>query len=235
MSKEGQEKGEYYGSNEEDETMRYRDYEYNSTTVDDLIAQSSLTDFSFEAIDFDTKFRSMQTLDSTMNPFDGASLMSKNYEAQSIPSFYGSKETATATEPISFGTQKQNESNFILETIPANVPEKPFYVGPSQFFCTLSLVDLLTTLRMKLNSILEISYLFHQETCHVSSQFLSSLSLSLLTLLTVSLSLSVSQWEGVYLRGSSRCKFELYLWKDSSSYILEGNRLSVSLSLHSLL
>jgi hypothetical protein len=169
MSKQGNdaEKGEYYGSNEEEEGMRYRDYEYNSSSIDDIIAENSLTDFSFEAIDFDTKFRSMQALDSTLNPFDGASLMTSNFDGQSIPSFQGSNKPE-----VSVTTAKRNEPILTFETIPLNVPEKPFYIGPSQFLCTLSLIELLTTLQMKLNSIFEISYIFHQESCHVRSPLL---------------------------------------------------------------
>jgi hypothetical protein len=189
-----------------------------------LEQQHNLYDFSFEAIDLDTKFRSMNT-----NDLDGFHNETNLFRSQQPQKFHPSVTPAATSgkgAPIfhdlsvgnlSKATSSQEATVAKLETI--QIPPKPFYVNSLQFLCQLQLNDLFLRLESKLNSILEISYVFQTEKCCVSHLFLP---------LTCSPDLNV-QWEGVYLRGSSRCKFELNLYKETSGgFVLEGNRLSVS-------
>lgn len=135
----------------------------NYCSVEDILfeQQHNLHDFSFEAVDFDTKFRSMNTLD--------------NYSMSNATLSTGLSEPIYTKFQTSLPSSSNKQS--IVEVIPSNsneyetldVPNKPAILGVSQFLCTLSLIDLINKLQQKLNSIIEISYVFHADTCRVSS------------------------------------------------------------------
>lgn len=129
----------------------------NYCSVEDILfeQQHNLHDFSFEAVDFDTKFRSMNTLEN-------------NYSMNSVgiaePMYTKYQTSIASNKPIVAVTPSVQTNSY--ESL--NVPNKPSYLGVSQFLCTLTLMDLINKLQKKLDSIMEVSYGFHQDACRVS-------------------------------------------------------------------
>lgn len=82
---------------------------------------------------------------------------------------------------------------------PVSVPDEPLYVAVTQFVSDYDIETIISMIEHELNNILEVSYEFYHQKC---------------------------RWEGVYLCGPSRCKFEFNIYKnDSGSYIIEANRI----------
>jgi hypothetical protein len=114
-----------------------------------------------------------------------------NYVATQPPKL--KSERGFSAYPIAKSTTDKNNG-------PVQVPVKPFYIAKTNFLCFLSIVDIISKVEKRLNSILEVSYQFMHNEC---------------------------MWDAVYLRGSSHCKFQIHVFKeDSKSFIIEGNRLS---------
>jgi hypothetical protein len=87
-----------------------------------------------------------------------------------------------------------------IESPNITVPEKPFYMGPTHFLTTLCLTELVSRIDQQLGLFFEASFNFFPDHC---------------------------RWEIVSLRGSSRSKFEICVFRENSeSYVVEGNRLS---------
>jgi hypothetical protein len=162
---------------------------------------------TFDQFDFDPKFRSMQAYET--HSVSGNQVSKYDYSSSSLQS-YGStvqgppqltKEERKSTFPfIEFPPTKAHQ--ILVESSSANivVPEKPFFLGPTQFITTLCLVDLVSKISQKLDEYFEVSYHFFPDQC---------------------------RWEIVILRGSSRSKFEINVFREnSSSFLVEGNRLS---------
>jgi hypothetical protein len=115
-----------------------------------------LNDFgpSYEAVDLDTKYRSMQAIDS-------ASLSSFG-----SPAF-------TPYEPTLLPPQLRKDSA-IYEVQTAkpsigsiSVPEKPFHLGSCHFLYSLSLNSLINSMERKLDHLFEVSYQFFEDQCRV--------------------------------------------------------------------
>lgn len=81
-----------------------------------------------------------------------------------------------------------------------SAPPKPAYVTPSSFLTLLMLSEIVSIIQERLNKVFEVSYEFVPNPC---------------------------QWTCFFLRGSTRCKFELNVYKASATeFLIEGNRLS---------
>jgi len=159
---------------------------------------------AFDQVDFDPKFRSIQAADSHAFSSFGPPLFSK-YEPQSQSQFVQGppqlKKDSFQVPLVEISPSTKTSYQIAIE--PSTfivVPEKPFFLGPAQFITTLCLVDLVSRINQKLDEYFEVSYNFFPDQC---------------------------RWEIVYLRGSSRSKFEVNVYKEnSSSFLVEGNRLS---------
>jgi hypothetical protein len=128
------------------------------------------SDYAFEAVDFDTKFRSMQTVENSQNFLSlqtSTGIRSSKYQSNEPLESMGS-----SIEPYFEIKQSIKPSiEVIIEPSSINVPEKPFYLGPSHIQLSLSLTTLFTRVQEKLNSILEVAYMFHEKSCRVSLSF----------------------------------------------------------------
>lgn len=82
------------------------------------------------------------------------------------------------------------------------VPSRPMCLMKTHFLCYLSILDIISRVEKCLSKLTEVSFQFNKADC---------------------------LFEGICCRGSSQCKFNISLFKDSDSeksYIIEGNRLS---------
>lgn len=98
----------------------------------------------------------------------------------------------------SFKSAKTNSKS--KSSRPITAPAEPFYVAPSTHFLTNQNVgDIKARVELELDGMDGVSYEFFFEKC---------------------------RWEGVYLVSSSRCKFEINVYKRTSGgFVVEGNRL----------
>eukprot|EP00602_Paraphysomonas_sp_CaronLab_P008291 CAMPEP_0185021230 /NCGR_PEP_ID=MMETSP1103-20130426/3906_1 /TAXON_ID=36769 /ORGANISM="Paraphysomonas bandaiensis, Strain Caron Lab Isolate" /LENGTH=381 /DNA_ID=CAMNT_0027552629 /DNA_START=136 /DNA_END=1278 /DNA_ORIENTATION=+ len=184
----------------------FNDFEIDSYDIrdfnSDAVSSIDQKDFSFEAVDFDTKYRSIQAIDPSSLACM-APMFSRHEPTAAVagpPQLRKSSNTVPSDDQfltkhsVGVPTIIQGHSNDV------SVPEKPFYIGPSQFLCALCLTELVTSVEIQLNRLFEVSYKFHKDQC---------------------------RWEAIYLRGSSRCKFEINVYKENEGgFVVEGNRLS---------
>ena len=181
------------GTNEREEDEKQEE------SFSQLIDFNDLNDFSFEAVDFDTKFRSMHTLNESypyyspssnqFNVYSSSSIPSDEYYNQNLMSSPSSYEKTSLNQPnkekLTYTIQEnlsiqQSQSqtipshsryNISIDSSNITVPDKPFYIGPSQFVCSFLLSDLILKVHQKLDTIFEVSYDFIQSSCRVSSLF----------------------------------------------------------------
>jgi len=182
-------------------------YEENGYELGEM---SDMAMTAFELGDFDQVFRGMQANEShVFSVFNGSHHTSRYDPSPSSSSALQGppqliKEERKSTFPfIEFTSLKAD--HIIVESSSAAaasivVPEKPFFIGPAQFITTLCIIDLVSRISQKLDEYFEVSYHFFPDQC---------------------------RWEIVFLRGSSRSKFEINVYREnSSSFLVEGNRLS---------
>eukprot|EP00341_Mesodinium_pulex_P009706 CAMPEP_0116994760 /NCGR_PEP_ID=MMETSP0467-20121206/68335_1 /TAXON_ID=283647 /ORGANISM="Mesodinium pulex, Strain SPMC105" /LENGTH=403 /DNA_ID=CAMNT_0004692915 /DNA_START=57 /DNA_END=1268 /DNA_ORIENTATION=- len=152
-----------------------------------------VNDVSYHSVDLDMRFRSIQTV----NPASLSEFAPQHYE----PNMTAGPPTLSRKmgPTVDMVTDSKNLIDIVLSSTEATVPEKPFYIGPSHFECSMSISEIKKHVEEQLNQMFEVSYKFYE---------------------------SESRWEGVYMRGSSRCKFEVNVYSDGASFVVEGNRLS---------
>ena len=155
----------------------------------------------FEQDDFDPKFRSIQAADPHAVLSFGPPIYTKYEPVQGPPSLRKDRHQAPPFHDI---TSLKAENNIHIQvenqSQKITVPEKPFYLGPSQFITTLCLTELVSRIDQQLAMFFEASYNFFPDHC---------------------------RWEIVTLSGSSRSKFEICIFQeDLKSFLVEGNRLS---------
>ena len=107
----------------------------------------------------------------------------------------------TAAPKIEVKSVPSTKATKTRSSRPVNAPAEPFYVAPSTHFLTNQNVgDIKARVELELDGMDGVSYEYFNEKC---------------------------RWEGVYLVSSSRCKFEINVYKRSSGgHVIEGNRLS---------
>lgn len=166
-----------------------------SSGLDDFIFHDASDMSQFEQIDFDPKFRSIQAIDPHTYSSFGPPILSKYEPVQGPPSLR--KESAPFLDIL---PKPENKIYLQLETPNVTVPEKPFFLGPTQFITALCLTELISRIDQQLAMFFEASYNFFPDQC---------------------------RWEIVSLSGSSRSKFEISVFRENSeSFVVEGNRLS---------
>jgi hypothetical protein len=165
------------------------------------IASIDLNEVSFNAVDFDAHFRSIRAV----NPSSLADFAPRHYEPTMTagpPSLKRGGDSGAAT--VDRVLDSKNPIDVVVESSQPSVPEMPLYIGPSNFNCSLGLPEIKRRVEQQLNNVMEVSFKFIASDC---------------------------RWEAVYLRGSSRCKFEVNIYnsdKVRNTFVVEGNRLSVS-------
>ena len=155
---------------------------------------------TFQEYDLDTKFRCMSAAQAT-NPF-GFDLATRNPPPP--PQFSKSMLTSDYNPKVEVTLNVPSSSKCLVSTKPPGpicAPAEPFYVAPSTHFLTKQNAgDIKARVEVGLDGLIGVSYEFFTDKC---------------------------RWEGVYLVGSSRCKFEFNVYKRScGGHIIEGNRLS---------
>ena len=112
-------------------------------------------------------------------------------------------ESVKSTTPVLIveKSQKSSPNPKTKSSRPIFAPCEPFYIAPSTHFVTSEDIDKITSLvESELSKQESVSYGFFHSKC---------------------------RWEGVYLSGSVRCKFEISVYKRAEGvYVVEGNRLS---------
>jgi hypothetical protein len=147
-------------------------------STDDILLeqQNNLYDFSFEAIDLDTKFRSMNTNDLDSYHNEATLFRSSQQQQQQSQKFQSPQATGKGVNfhDLNVETPRGGLSSLEVAIAVANdleniqIPPKPFFINSLQFLCHLQFKDLFVKLESKLNSILEISFVFHRDRCCVS-------------------------------------------------------------------
>lgn len=187
--------------------------EFTSTDVhnEDLI---SLNDIAFEEMEFESKYRSIAAVPSIqVSDYNLATREVPSTKALSVAQItlapkqdepkkivaLPSIEVLQSSSPSLSTTDKSTTRPSVL-----SVPAEPFYVAPSTHFVVpagLNAGDVKDRVEAQLGSIpAGVSYEFFPSKC---------------------------RWEGVYLVGSVRCKFEINVYKrNSGALVVEGNRLS---------
>jgi hypothetical protein len=192
---------------------------FNELNDNGLNDGADLDEFvNFEAMDLDTKYRSISSLPST-NPVEfnlmtrslppagkEASLsLSDQTQVTATQSSGRDQPKATMTAPKIEVTPSTSVSRSTSgggkSSRPIAVPPEPFYVAPSTHFLTKQNVgDMKARVEVELKNQPGLSFEFFPAKC---------------------------RWEGVYLDGAARCKFEINVYKRSSGgLVVEGNRLS---------
>jgi len=170
---------------------------------------SSLKDI--QEYDLEAKFRSVTS--ESHKILSHVSLASREVPLSKMPS--ASASVAGAPQPLREGPKinfskkdpiSKKEATPKIEIIasssrPLVVPPEPFHVSPLTHFVTkFNVGDTKARVEAGLSGVLGVAFEFFSAKC---------------------------RWEGVYLVGSSRCKFEFNLYKRlSGGLIVAGNRLS---------
>jgi hypothetical protein len=168
---------------------------------------SDIRNHLFNEFDLEPKFRCVSAAQAS-NPF-GFDLSSRNPPDFSENTFLQTHnkainvlKTPNDVTPRIEATHNASSSGPIAKpTCPITVPVEPFYIAPATHFLTsLNIGDIKARVETELKGMLGVSYEFFADK---------------------------SRWEGVYLVGSSRCKFEFNVYKRSSGgFVVEGNRLN---------
>jgi hypothetical protein len=135
----------------------------SSNNFDDFIFQDASDMTQFEQFDFDPKFRSIQAVDSQAVSSFGPPIFSK-YET----SVQSSLKTQTPLQDL---TPSTNKFQIQIESQNITVPEKPFYMGPTQFLTTLCLTELISRIDQQLGLFFEASFNFFPDHCRVIYYF----------------------------------------------------------------
>ena len=126
------------------------------------IASIDVNEVSFNSVDFDARFRSIQTMNST----SFAEFAPRHYEPPMVagPPSLGRDLGPTIPRVADLKTH--------IEVVPPlselSVLEKPFYIAPSHFVCHSSIGDIKKEIDGALNQVFEVSYKFCPSDCRVS-------------------------------------------------------------------
>jgi hypothetical protein len=122
----------------------------------------------FEQDDFDPKFRSMQAADPYAVSSFGPPIYTKYEPVQGPPSL---RKDSLQQAPLHDITNFRNENKIHIQVESQSqkiaVPDKPFYLGPSQFIATLCLTELVSRIDQQLAMFFEASYNFFPDHCRV--------------------------------------------------------------------
>lgn len=213
-------------SQEKKKEEDFRDFhDFHLSSFNDLNDEDHSNDVDvdqfvdFQAMDLETKYRSISCLPPT-NPLE-FNLMTRSLPpAGKEPSLSVFRQDQASAETLSTGRDqskatvtapkievtpssgsRSSSSGSGKSSRPIGVPPEPFYVAPSTHFVTMVNVgDVKARVEVELNSQAGVSYEFFPSKC---------------------------RWEGVFLDGSTRCKFEINVYKRSrGGFIVEGNRVS---------
>jgi hypothetical protein len=199
----------------------FNEYEEQEHGVDHVeeFSLSDATPFTFSSSDqlneLDTKYRSisavppLNSLDFNLATQQGPPEMGKIVTETRFPA--SSKGLMTSATQLSGRDQPKatvtapkievTTSQGGKSSRPIFVPSEPFYVAPSTHFLTkLDVGDMKARVEEELKNQPGLSFEFFPSKC---------------------------RWEGVYLDGAARCKFEINVYKRSGGeLVVEGNRLS---------
>lgn len=199
--------------------MENKNTENDATFNDD---EKLFQDFEFESLDdftdngaFNIGNNEVSTINVEEYAFQELDLDARYRSIQAVnPHYYSeySVPSLNSMAPPSLSKGSSHVDNFGLSskaplpvvvkpsTRPVVVPEQPFHVAVTHFTTSLDIDSVICCIEQELKSILEVSYEFSYDKC---------------------------KWDCVYLCGSTRCKFELSVFKNGlGSYLIEGNRLS---------
>lgn len=168
---------------------------------------SDIKEQFFDELDLEPKFRCVSA---AQNPnlfgFDMSSRNLPNFSENTFLQTHNKKIDVAkvpneATPRIAVTPEVSNKGSITKPTRPITVPVEPFYIAPSTHFLTsLNVGDIKARVETELKGMSGVSYEFFAEK---------------------------SRWEGVYLVGSARCKFEINVYRRlSGGYVVEGNRLN---------
>jgi len=176
----------------------YETREYAGWQQNDFM-NTSMEDISFQdPTDFMPKYRSLMT---DCNSDEVNMSMSYSYDKITSPPKL-SKRTEKCNIEVLMPVGNKNDALSMKSDIDFNVPGKPIQLMRTHFMCFLNVVNIVSKVERCLNKFIEASYQFIKPNC---------------------------MWEGIFVRGSSQCKFQISIFREdnsSSSYIIEGNRLS---------
>jgi len=158
----------------------------------------------FEELSLEAKYRSISVAShpSSVNFFPHDNSPQFKSQTEGIRAASYSMKVSPKIKPIIMTTSKlETETSNSSNRGQLNAPPQPFYVSPSTHFVTnLNIGDTKAQVEVGLSGVPGVAFEFFSAKC---------------------------RWEGVYLVGSSRCKFEFNLYKRSSGgLIVAGNRLS---------
>lgn len=191
--------------------VSFQDFEFDSLSdfTDSSLGNNGVSsinveEYAFQELDLDAKYRSIQTVNPNVyNAFSSPSLLPPSVFSLTPPQFSKAPVSMPTSSNDNYFLKGNKPSPILLvqpATKPIYVPEIPIFVAVTQFACFHSIETVITMIESELNNILEVSYEFSHQKC---------------------------RWEGVYLCGPTRCKFEFNVYKTSNgSYLIEGNRLS---------